>query len=256
MAITRTTRRASAQAVQRAGRHFPCGTDSRPAMWPVRMHRLLLASGRRCGCERRAGGLRPDLASRAVGLARVDADRQRQPRAVRPAQIRLDKPDHTCARLQRGRPAHEAFRKRFAAHARVCANVEQQLHRAERGRQRNARGDRQLPVRRRIGQCLAAVPESVRRAPEQPRQRHAESVHGAAHTPVSPYIKGLVSEGTDYELRQTSTWSNATGVSAGTTANGSYTNDITAHLAQEPRPGGWRLEYDALRHPLPRAWMR
>lgn len=59
----------------------------------------------------------------------------------------------------------------------------------------------------------------------------------------SPYIKGLVSEGTDYELRQTSTWSNATGVSAGTTANGSYTNDITAHLAQEPRPGGWRLEY-------------
>lgn len=65
---------------------------------------------------------------------------------------------------------------------------------------------------------------------------------------VSPYLKGEPRDGLDYELRQKSTWTNATGV-AGSTASGiagnrSYMSEITGHLAQDPRPGGWRIDYD------------
>ena len=61
---------------------------------------------------------------------------------------------------------------------------------------------------------------------------------------VSPYIKGKAPGGVDYELRQSDIWSNATGISTGTGSNRSYTDGVTAHVAQAPRPGGWKLEYE------------
>ena len=64
---------------------------------------------------------------------------------------------------------------------------------------------------------------------------------------VSPYIKGNAPEGIDYEARQTSTWSDAGGAAVsdvGASTGRSFTNDISAHIAQRPRTGGWRVEYE------------
>ena len=60
---------------------------------------------------------------------------------------------------------------------------------------------------------------------------------------VSPYIKGVARDDVDYELRQRSSWTDAAGVSADSTSNRTYESDVTAHIAQAPRPGGWRVEY-------------
>ncbi|MBS0327159.1 MAG: TIGR03016 family PEP-CTERM system-associated outer membrane protein [Proteobacteria bacterium] len=65
---------------------------------------------------------------------------------------------------------------------------------------------------------------------------------------VSPYFKGEPRDGLHYELRQTSTWSNATNVAGGNASgiagNRSYMSEVKADLAQDPRPGGWRVTYD------------
>jgi uncharacterized protein (PEP-CTERM system associated) len=65
---------------------------------------------------------------------------------------------------------------------------------------------------------------------------------------VSPYIKAEPREGLHYEVRQTSTWSNATGVAgsnaAGIAGNRSFMSEETASLSQDPRPGGWRVTFD------------
>ncbi|HSQ80148.1 MAG TPA: TIGR03016 family PEP-CTERM system-associated outer membrane protein [Casimicrobiaceae bacterium] len=61
---------------------------------------------------------------------------------------------------------------------------------------------------------------------------------------VSPYIKGNSPGGIDYELRQKNTWTNASGISAAPSADRSYTNEITTHVARAPQPAGWRFEYD------------
>ena len=65
---------------------------------------------------------------------------------------------------------------------------------------------------------------------------------------VSPYLKGEPRDGLDYEVRQKSTWTSATSVAGGSASgipgNRSFTSEETAHLAQDPRPGGWRIDYD------------
>jgi uncharacterized protein (PEP-CTERM system associated) len=61
---------------------------------------------------------------------------------------------------------------------------------------------------------------------------------------VSPYIKGSSGGGIDYELRQANTWTRGSGISSGPSADRSYTNEISAHVAREPQPAGWRFEYD------------
>jgi uncharacterized protein (PEP-CTERM system associated) len=58
---------------------------------------------------------------------------------------------------------------------------------------------------------------------------------------VSPYIKGTALGDVTYELRNTSTWSDANVSSIG---GNSYTNEIVGRLMHEPTPAGWSLEYD------------
>jgi uncharacterized protein (PEP-CTERM system associated) len=60
---------------------------------------------------------------------------------------------------------------------------------------------------------------------------------------VSPYIRGTLADGMDYELRDSNLWTVAgtSGVSEGGNA---YTNSLTGHLRREARPGGWSLEYE------------
>lgn len=65
---------------------------------------------------------------------------------------------------------------------------------------------------------------------------------------VSPYLKGEMRDGLDYELRQTSTWTNATGIDGGN-ASGiagthSFMSEEKAHVARAPQPGGWRVDFD------------
>ncbi|MHB8493959.1 MAG: TIGR03016 family PEP-CTERM system-associated outer membrane protein [Casimicrobiaceae bacterium] len=60
---------------------------------------------------------------------------------------------------------------------------------------------------------------------------------------ISPYLKGEAAGGIAYELRQTNTWTDATGVSAGFGTNRSYSSGVTANLARQPSPGGWRFDY-------------
>jgi uncharacterized protein (PEP-CTERM system associated) len=59
---------------------------------------------------------------------------------------------------------------------------------------------------------------------------------------ISPYVKGLAGEGIDYELRQSSLWTdaNATGITNGR----AYTNEVSGRIAREPRPFGWSAEFD------------
>jgi len=59
---------------------------------------------------------------------------------------------------------------------------------------------------------------------------------------ISPYIKGDAPNRIDYELRQSSIWSNAN-VTTFSGSSRSFTNDVTGHVAQAPAPVGWSLEY-------------
>jgi uncharacterized protein (PEP-CTERM system associated) len=58
---------------------------------------------------------------------------------------------------------------------------------------------------------------------------------------VSPYLKGDAPAGVHYELRDTSTWTNA---NATANANRAYTNEVTARISQDPRPLGITGNYD------------
>ena len=63
---------------------------------------------------------------------------------------------------------------------------------------------------------------------------------------VSPYIKGTTAGGVDFELRQRSSWSDATGVSTGVdvrNVNRIFTDAITANLSRKPVPGGWSVDF-------------
>lgn len=60
---------------------------------------------------------------------------------------------------------------------------------------------------------------------------------------VSPYLKGTVPGDLDYELRQRSTWSDASGLSGVAVSNRSYTDDVEMHLSRKPAPAGWNLDY-------------
>jgi uncharacterized protein (PEP-CTERM system associated) len=60
---------------------------------------------------------------------------------------------------------------------------------------------------------------------------------------VSPYIKGELRGNVAYELRDTNTWTNATGLSSTLTGR-SYQNELAGHLIHPPAPAGWSLDYD------------
>jgi len=60
---------------------------------------------------------------------------------------------------------------------------------------------------------------------------------------ISPYIKRSLADGIDYEVRQSSLWTdaNATGIQ---NSGRAFTNEVSGHVGREARPVGWRAEYN------------
>jgi uncharacterized protein (PEP-CTERM system associated) len=61
------------------------------------------------------------------------------------------------------------------------------------------------------------------------------------HT-VSPYIRGLLPDNMDYEMRNNSTWTRGNAGVPG--ADSAYTNQILGHITRRPTPVGWAVEID------------
>ena len=59
---------------------------------------------------------------------------------------------------------------------------------------------------------------------------------------ISPYFKGEGANDLHYELRDSNTWTDASGTPAAT--NRAYTNEITGNVTRDPRPLGWSLDYN------------
>jgi uncharacterized protein (PEP-CTERM system associated) len=59
---------------------------------------------------------------------------------------------------------------------------------------------------------------------------------------LSPYLRGLLANNLDYEIRDSNIWSVGNGV--GTTSGDAYDNFFTSHLTRQPTPLGWSLSYD------------
>jgi uncharacterized protein (PEP-CTERM system associated) len=59
---------------------------------------------------------------------------------------------------------------------------------------------------------------------------------------VSPYLRGLLGNNLDYEVRDSNIWSAGNGV--GSTSGQAYDNFFTSHLTRQPTPLGWSLTYD------------
>jgi len=59
---------------------------------------------------------------------------------------------------------------------------------------------------------------------------------------ISPYLKVSARDDVDYELRQSSLWTdaNATGIATGR----AYTNEVSGHVTRQPKPFGWSVEFD------------
>ncbi|MGE5102490.1 MAG: TIGR03016 family PEP-CTERM system-associated outer membrane protein [Deltaproteobacteria bacterium] len=60
---------------------------------------------------------------------------------------------------------------------------------------------------------------------------------------ISPYIRGGDSNYVNYELRQQSIWSDASGISTGSSTNRSYTSNVNGYVTRQPLPAGATLEY-------------
>ena len=60
---------------------------------------------------------------------------------------------------------------------------------------------------------------------------------------VSPYIRGLLANNIDYEVRDSNIWSAGNG-GVGSTSGDAYDNFFTSHLTRQPTPLGWSLSYD------------
>jgi hypothetical protein len=69
---------------------------------------------------------------------------------------------------------------------------------------------------------------------------------------ISPYTKGSAGDGVSYLLRQQSVWSDAAGLSAGTSTNRSYTSGVDGNITREARPGGGVGGIFPIGHPFPR----
>jgi len=59
---------------------------------------------------------------------------------------------------------------------------------------------------------------------------------------VSPYIRGVLPNNIDYDLRDTNSWGIANGVGNG--LGNSYDNEIAGHITRQAAPFGWSGEYD------------
>lgn len=61
---------------------------------------------------------------------------------------------------------------------------------------------------------------------------------------VSPYLKGNGPNELSYELRDSNTWTNASGAPTATT--GAYTNQILGNVTRAPQPLGWAVDYSRI----------
>jgi len=59
---------------------------------------------------------------------------------------------------------------------------------------------------------------------------------------ISPYLRGFLANNIDYEVRDSNLWSVANGV--GELSGNEYTNDFTSHVTRRPLPIGWSLSYE------------
>ena len=59
---------------------------------------------------------------------------------------------------------------------------------------------------------------------------------------ISPYLRGLLANNLDYEIRDSNIWSVGNGV--GSTSGDAYDNFFTSHITRQPTPLGWSLSYD------------
>lgn len=59
---------------------------------------------------------------------------------------------------------------------------------------------------------------------------------------IAPYIRGVLPNNIDYELRDSNMWGVANGVVNG--GGGSYVNELTGHITRAPAPLGWSFEID------------
>jgi hypothetical protein len=64
----------------------------------------------------------------------------------------------------------------------------------------------------------------------------------AANYRISPYIKGVTTDGTRYEVRNNNTWTNLSGAPIAT--SNAYYNEWLAHVASPDARTGWSLDYD------------
>jgi uncharacterized protein (PEP-CTERM system associated) len=61
---------------------------------------------------------------------------------------------------------------------------------------------------------------------------------------ISPFLQQTLPNDMDYELRQSSLWTN--GNASGGLNERAYTNEVSGHLAKRPVPFGWSLEFDRI----------
>jgi uncharacterized protein (PEP-CTERM system associated) len=61
---------------------------------------------------------------------------------------------------------------------------------------------------------------------------------------LSPYIRGRTGDGVEYELRDTSNWSNASQIETQGVGQSGFSNEIRGFVGRSARPTGWSLEYD------------
>lgn len=59
---------------------------------------------------------------------------------------------------------------------------------------------------------------------------------------ISPYFKGEGANDLHYELRDSNTWTDASGTPSAT--NRSYMNEIVGNVTRDPRPLGWSFDYN------------
>lgn len=242
MAITRTKRRASAQAVQRAGRCPASGEVSRSSASGLRScNPVLAAIAALCalaspGIHAQTWRIAPSVAIESTWTDNVDLLSSGQRRSdwvnqITPGFGFSENGAHTKLSGSVSLPMLVYARTSSNNYVAPEANVAGTLEAIDNFLFVDASAN----VSQRYLSPFGAQPNNLANA--------TQNRYTAQSYSVSPYVKGVARDGVDYELRQKSSWTNANGISTGAGANGSYTSEVTAHVAQGPRPGSWRVEY-------------
>ena len=213
MAITRSTRRASAHVAGRARRNLACWSLSRDETQAARLTQAVVAGltlavlGASATSHAQAWRTTPSV------HVRIDADRQRRSRT---ATISESPTGSTSSRPRCDSPGKARDRvSRAISRCRYCCM---------RGRRRTITSRRQVDIAGNaeliekflfidvVGKRLAAVPNAVwRRRPTTSRTRPTTGTR-RSRTRVSPYLRGLLGNNLDYELRDSNIWSVGNGV--------------------------------------------